>query len=55
MVEKTMEAVYSMLVKIITQGTVQDKEGDARIEKIFHCRIGAELSDQAIKEMLGGN
>lgn len=54
-VEKTMEAVYSMLVKIITQGIVQDKEGDARIEKIFHCRIGAELSDRAIKEMLGGN
>lgn len=53
--EGTAEAVCGMLVKIITQGLKPDRGADSPIEEAFHCRIGVERSDQAIKRMLGGD
>jgi len=54
-VARTAEAVYKMLAKCAAQNLAQNKGTDSLIQEKFHCRIGVERSDQAIKKMLGGN
>lgn len=51
-VSKTAE-VYKVLAKSVLQGLVrQDKGTDSLIREKFHCRIGVERIDQAIKRCL---